>query len=130
MMMDIDHFKQFNDNYGHDIGDEILKLTSKTFTTSVRETDIIGRYGGEEFIIIVPETDLKEVKLVAERVRANVEKQTLYTDKFGELKCTLSIGISTIIGTEENLEEMVKRADNMLYKAKESGRNRVVSEKD
>ncbi len=124
MMMDIDHFKKFNDTYGHSVGDEILKLVAKAIASNVRNCDIVGRYGGEEFNVILPETDIEGATIVAERIRQAVEDRRLGTEKSEELKCTISIGLARY-GKENNIEELIKKADDMLYLAKEGGRNRV-----
>ncbi|MCX7711392.1 MAG: diguanylate cyclase [Clostridia bacterium] len=125
LMLDIDHFKQFNDTYGHDTGDEILKLVASTIQASARGSDIVGRYGGEEFSVVLPETDLEGARIVAERIRFAVEALRMKNDTFGELQCTLSIGVACCQDEAASLEDLFKIADHMLYKAKESGRNRV-----
>jgi diguanylate cyclase (GGDEF)-like protein len=126
MMMDIDHFKKFNDTYGHDIGDKILKLVASAIKEAARTTDIIGRYGGEEFTVLLPEAELDGAKIVAERIRENVAAKRLKTEEYGELSCTISIGVAMLGSDEKDIEELIKKADAKLYEAKESGRNRVV----
>ena len=125
LMMDIDNFKKFNDVYGHDIGDKILKLVAETIFKAVRGIDIVGRYGGEEFAVILPDTQIVAARLTAERIRKAVESQCLSVDKFDDLKCSVSIGVASLDDNATELEQLFKNADNMLYKAKESGRNRV-----
>jgi diguanylate cyclase (GGDEF)-like protein/PAS domain S-box-containing protein len=125
-MIDIDHFKQLNDKYGHQAGDVVLRNLGKVLKSTVRMTDIIARYGGEEFVIIMPETDSEGIKVVAERIRREVESmETIFDGK--KLKTTISVGVASYpnpgIGNED---ELVKAADAALYKAKEAGRNRVV----
>jgi len=120
ILLDIDHFKSVNDKYGHDIGDETLKSISQILTKSVRITDIVGRWGGEEFILIVPNTNLEQTKLLAEKIRKVVE---VYSFKeIGHI--TVSLGISTFF-IDDTKESLVKRADEALYRAKKNGRNRV-----
>jgi diguanylate cyclase (GGDEF)-like protein len=127
MMLDIDRFKDFNDTYGHDVGDEILKLVATTISQNTRVSDIIGRYGGEEFAIVMPEIDIKGAKVIGERIRQAIEDARLHTEKYGELKCTISIGIGFNNQKAQSIEELFKDADEMLYKAKKGGRNRVES---
>ncbi|MBA4320463.1 MAG: diguanylate cyclase, partial [Flavobacterium sp.] len=125
IMLDIDHFKKFNDTYGHDIGDEILKLVSSTIKKNLRGADIIGRYGGEEFAILLPETNLEGAKIAAEKLRKEVADKRLENPDRGILSCTVSIGVAEL-GNIESLSELLKSADNMLYKAKQGGRNLVI----
>lgn len=130
IMLDIDHFKKFNDNYGHQTGDKVLINLSKILRDTIREQDIAARYGGEEFMIILPNTDIIGVKILAERLREMVEKT-----KVKKLKVTISLGVTTfpiknkeINNVEEPLEIrdiMIKQVDKALYVSKEKGRNRV-----
>jgi diguanylate cyclase (GGDEF)-like protein/PAS domain S-box-containing protein len=123
LFMDIDKFKNFNDIYGHDIGDEVLKIVSKSFLAATRAIDLVGRFGGEEFIAIfagINETVLSEK---AEIFRMLIESTVLRTgDK--ELNVTISIG-ATLLKEDDTVETIIKRADILLYKSKEDGRNRV-----
>ena len=124
MMLDLDHFKQVNDNHGHLIGDIVLQEFAKCCKNSVREIDMIGRYGGEELIIFLPETDLKTAKQVAERIRKQVAKCPIKASG-REINITVSIGVA---GRDENtsgLETLIARADQAMYIAKHKGRNRV-----
>lgn len=125
LMIDVDYFKKFNDTYGHDIGDAILKIVAKSLFNSVRGIDIVGRYGGEEFGVILPDTHTKGAKITAERIRKVVEKESFKSEKHGVLKCTVSIGFATCTGKEKEMTDLFKQADIMLYKAKKGGRNRV-----
>lgn len=120
LMMDIDKFKNINDTYGHQVGDMVLKKVSKLFKEKFRQTDIIGRYGGEEFIGILIETSLKGACVLGERIRTEVEKF-----KFEEegLKVTISIGVVEFNG--DTALKLVERVDKLLYKAKNNGRNRI-----
>ena len=128
MMLDLDHFKQINDNYGHDAGDQILQEFANRCKKSVREVDLVGRYGGEELIIIMPETDLKEALPVAERLRAAVCKNPVQISG-QELCITVSIGVAQKDENTLRLETLVARADQAMYIAKHKGRNRVATSK-
>ncbi|ACM93567.1 diguanylate cyclase [Nautilia profundicola AmH] len=119
LVLDVDHFKQINDTYGHNVGDEILKRFVDVVRNTIRKNDIFCRWGGEEFVIILPDTDKETAKLVAEKIRKTVEN----TD-FDNLKITVSIGVAQ---KEKNFNETFKIADMKLYEAKELGRNRVVA---
>ncbi|NPA54983.1 MAG: diguanylate cyclase [Epsilonproteobacteria bacterium] len=121
VFFDIDHFKQINDTYGHDKGDLVLKKLADVIKHHIRENDIFGRWGGEEFIIILPDQDLTKGLKVAEKLRKVVEE----TD-FDGLKVTISLGISQF-ERGERIDDVIKRADEAMYQAKTSGRNRVVS---
>lgn len=121
LMMDIDYFKEINDNYGHQKGDEALKVVSKLLKKILREVDIIGRYGGEEFMAILPETNLENAKIAAERVRECIERDL---EKEIGIYATMSIGVAEINEKRELVGEIINRADELLYKAKKNGRNR------
>lgn len=116
IMLDIDHFKSYNDTHGHDMGDRILALTAKIVADEVRSADSVFRYGGEEFLILLPETPLKNAYDVAERLRKAVEAGA---------GVTISLGVSTLNKDMQGADELVKKADEGLYRAKRSGRNRV-----
>lgn len=124
LMVDIDHFKDFNDRYGHLVGDAILREVSKTIKENIRQIDSVGRYGGEEFIIILTETDKNGARFAAERIRQSMEARRIkvYDE---ELKVTISIGISTHPEDAQELPSLIEKADRALYRAKQSGRNRV-----
>ncbi len=125
IMLDIDHFKAVNDTYGHPVGDEVLTHLATLMKQSLREADIIGRYGGEEFIILSPRTNLAAGELVAERLRSNVARQAFETEK-GALKITISIGLAILDPrSTETALGLIDRADQALYVAKNAGRNRV-----
>ncbi len=123
LFMDIDKFKDFNDNYGHDMGDEVLKMVSKTFLATTRSTDLIGRYGGEEFIAIIIEMNEDALLKKAERLRMLVENAKLRSEN-SELNVTISIGVA-LINDKDTLDSIIKRADEMLYQSKQNGRNLV-----
>ncbi|HOL48225.1 MAG TPA: GGDEF domain-containing protein, partial [bacterium] len=124
LMCDIDFFKNFNDTYGHEIGDEVLKTVANILKNSIRESDYVGRYGGEEFMIILTEANKENANKIAERIRQNIESNYIYY-KNNKLKITISIGISTYPEDGNDEEEIIKAADKALYTAKKKGRNRV-----
>ena len=130
-MSDIDFFKKVNDNYGHAVGDCVLKTIAKTIKKELREEDIASRYGGEEFIFLLPHTKLDEALVVAERLRKKVEKKKINVEEYNikdvkEISVTISIGVSEYNKNDKTPEALYKNADSALYKAKEGGRNRVV----
>lgn len=120
-LFDIDHFKSVNDTYGHDIGDVVLKSVSGAVKNKIRNTDVFGRWGGEEFIIILPETALNSAVIAIEQVRALIEG----TKEENAPSVTCSFGVVEV-NAEDDVDTIVKRVDNLLYEAKEGGRNRVV----
>ncbi|MCP8899291.1 GGDEF domain-containing protein [Gilvimarinus xylanilyticus] len=121
IMVDIDHFKTINDKHGHDMGDKVLQVVAETFTHSVRQTDLVARWGGEEFIVICPNTELLQAQSVAENLRGRLANTLVG----GAVHITASFGVSTL--SDNNLDELFRQADDALYQAKASGRNRVVS---
>ena len=123
-MSDIDHFKGFNDTYGHAIGDFVLAGVAQQYKVVTREGDLAGRYGGEEFGQILPKTDKPEAKKVAEQLRKNIENKKFSTEA-GELSVTLSVGVASYPEDGSTLEAVRDAADDMLYVCKESGRNKV-----
>ncbi len=126
LMMDIDHFKKFNDNYGHQAGDMVLRETAQRIMDSVRNVDIPGRYGGEELALILPQTPLSQAVLVAERIRNSIAS-TDYPYEQHRLKVTVSIGVTSLVGRSKvTLEAFIAEADAALYEAKHGGRNRVI----
>jgi diguanylate cyclase (GGDEF)-like protein len=124
LMLDADRFKQVNDDYGHEVGDRVLKLIASVCRTNLRHFDIIGRYGGEEFIIALPETGGETAAEVAERIRAHVAELVVTTHK-GDLKVSVSLGSATLSEDIEDLADLINRADAALYAAKRGGRNQV-----
>ncbi len=127
IILDIDRFKRINDEYGHDAGDEVIKALADLMKNSVRSSDIVCRFGGEEFVILMPEISLEEAMSFAERLRKDVERVRVKLGDGGELHFTISIGVTEVnVSSENNLEPAIKRADNALYEAKRGGRNRVV----
>jgi len=124
MMLDIDHFKSINDTFGHDVGDEVLKMVADIMKKSLRDVDVLGRLGGEEFAVAMPETDLNGAAVIAERIRLAIDLFQLDTDA-GVIDTKISIGVTTLGGDIRSVEAMLKQADTLLYKAKQNGRNRV-----
>lgn len=124
MIIDLDHFKNINDTYGHMAGDEVLREISARIKKCQRETDFIGRYGGEEIVVILPETDLHTASKVAETIRKTIEKEPVeFEDEI--INVTTSIGISSLRNEHENYATLFSEADEALYNAKKLGRNRV-----
>ncbi|MEJ2454078.1 MAG: sensor domain-containing diguanylate cyclase [Candidatus Thiodiazotropha sp.] len=124
LMLDLDHFKKVNDNFGHSVGDQVLKHIATICQSTIRVQDLLARYGGEEFVILMPETDIVGAKWLADRLCSNIRKQP-YRDQNGEIPMTVSIGISAIQNEDDKYEEILLRADHALYQAKDHGRNRV-----
>jgi diguanylate cyclase (GGDEF)-like protein len=116
IMLDIDHFKKYNDTHGHDSGDKLLAGLAKLLLSVIREVDLAVRYGGEEFLILLPETDLIGASEIAERIRGAVEATLAITVSLGVASCNLKI---------KKQEKIIKKADEALYRAKKRGRNRV-----
>jgi diguanylate cyclase (GGDEF)-like protein len=125
LMCDIDYFKSINDTHGHDCGDRVLKVVSDTFKETLRKHDIVSRWGGEEFLLLLPGTELYGGKKIAEKLCKIIEQKTIYYVP-ENIKVTISIGIS-VLNSIMSPEIALIEADKNLYKAKESGRNRVVS---
>ena len=124
IIFDIDHFKKVNDTYGHMAGDEVIRQTASVLRKSIRDTDIPGRYGGEEFVIILIDTDPESAYILAERLRKRIEALTVkYEDM--EIKYTVSLGIADTTNVTENYMKWLEHADSALYISKESGRNQT-----
>ena len=122
VFMDIDWFKRINDTYGHDMGDRVLKTVARTFQNTARPSDLMGRWGGEEFIGIFKRIDGKGLRSTAERIRSLVEKSHIHINGL-TLKMTVSIG-ATLAETTDTADSVIKRADGLLYRSKQNGRNR------
>ena len=125
VMLDIDFFKKVNDTYGHDFGDRVLIAVAKTCKKELRSTDLLARFGGEEFCFLFPETDLQGASFIADRIRIKISELEFNAEK-NRFSVTASFGVAGLIDSDKNIEEMLKRSDVCLYKAKESGRNRVI----
>lgn len=126
LMLDIDFFKKINDTYGHDAGDDVLKEFARRVAQSVRAIDMACRFGGEEFIVLMPETDGHDALNIAERVRSFVADTPFVLADGRSTNVTVSVGVSTAMGLGDSPEALVKRADEAVYEAKQAGRNRVV----
>ncbi len=127
LLLDVDYFKQINDSYGHNVGDQILIGLVAICKQNLRETDILARLGGEEFVILLPKTDWREAHHIAERLRLMVEQASIQTDS-GPLCITISVGVMSQSISDPRLpvQKLVQRADQAMYLAKRAGRNRVV----
>lgn len=127
VILDIDYFKKINDNYGHECGDEVLKRVANVMNNTVRETDFVGRWGGEEFVIILPFTDTDGAYILAERIRVNIENEVfIYKDK--KINITITAGISCCCKAD-SIADVIRIADEALLQGKATGRNRVVEMK-
>ena len=124
LLVDLDHFKKFNDTYGHVVGDQVLRASAQMMSSALRDSDIIGRYGGEEFSIILPDTNISAAIFVAERLLANVADVPIDTEA-GKLSIQLSIGIAGMSKETPTLHSLIVRADQAMYIAKSAGRNRL-----
>ncbi len=128
MLFDIDHFKLVNDRHGHPAGDEVLRELSERALLHVRSVDLVGRLGGEEFIVVMPETSLGGAEIVAERLRAAVADELFTLRENGKVvPVTISIGVAVTGEGDDTLDNLLKRADDALYTAKNAGRNRVIT---
>lgn len=129
LLLDIDHFKKFNDMHGHQTGDQVLRLVAMTLKSNIKGKDLAARYGGEEFAAILPHTDIEGAVIVAENIRKAIQAKQLLkrstNEKLGRI--TASFGVA-MLGKEEAASSLIERADRCLYAAKNAGRNRVVSE--
>jgi two-component system cell cycle response regulator len=126
ILIDIDHFKAVNDNYGHPVGDKVLVEVAAAIRESIRTTDLVARFGGEEFIVIAPETTTTAAEMVAERIRRAITEKTTAKMDQGLPAVTASLGVACTEVSVLNETELVAKADAALYRAKHEGRNRVV----
>lgn len=126
LLIDLDHFKKINDSYGHLMGDKILREICNLFIKRIRREETLTRYGGEEFIILLPETDKNGAITLAEQLRKMIEEHKFVIDDM-EINITISIGVGIFEGKEVTPENLIKEADKNLYKAKNSGRNKVIA---
>ncbi len=126
IMIDIDNFKAINDSHGHKAGDTVLMAFADKLQVLTRKSDIISRWGGEEFLIVLPETSTNDALIIAEKIRLEIEQIILDIDETKDLKFTISIGVSTVDNmNDENIESAIHRSDKALYEAKNSGKNKV-----
>ncbi len=124
LMIDIDNFKNTNDMYGHFVGDQVIQAVADECQKSLRQTDLIGRFGGEEFIVLLPNTSLETASSIAERLRQSIENMVVYTNGY-QVSVSISIGVSHIKDAHGSLDKLLTQADQAMYGAKDAGRNRV-----
>ena len=131
LMFDIDHFKSFNDSYGHLTGDQVLRLVGMSLKQTIKGQDITARYGGEEFAVVLPNTALRQALTVADHIRRAVMSKELKKKSTGEIlgRVTISVGVS-MLKSADDTDSLIERADACLYAAKRAGRNRVICEAD
>jgi diguanylate cyclase len=131
LMFDIDHFKSFNDSYGHLTGDQVLRLVGQSLRQTIKGQDITARYGGEEFAVVLPNTALRQALTVADHIRRAVMSKELKKKSTGEIlgRVTISVGVS-MLKPGDDTDSLIERADSCLYAAKRNGRNRVICEAD
>ena len=126
IMLDIDKFKRINDTYGHKVGDDVIIALSKILVELKRKSDIACRFGGEEFVLLLPNTAIDGAEILAQKIRETVQNRSVKVEDDKELNFTISLGVSLVnVQNETNIEVSLKKADDALYKAKESGRNKV-----
>lgn len=123
LMLDLDHFKQINDDHGHDVGDRTLAATGQVIAKTIRASDLCGRYGGEEFLILLVETDIDKAKISADRLRTAIGKIEITVSGTKPVQVTCSIGIAEFVKDIHDLEQLIKNADEALYAAKTAGRD-------
>jgi len=127
LLIDIDNFKNINDNFGHQIGDIVIKSLANIFINTIRQSDIAIRYGGEEFLILLSSTNLHQAEILAEKIRANVNNTKIKYSGSKELSFTISLGLSTVKENDVDINATIQNADKALYIAKESGKNQTIS---
>lgn len=130
LMIDVDHFKMFNDKFGHLLGDEVLKIVGRTITDTIKGRDVVARFGGEEFVVFLPDTPIEGGVKVAEMIRSTIAGKALKRRDTGETfgSITVSLGVSRLRHDSDTLLTLIKRADDALYSSKHQGRNRVTRE--
>ena len=126
-MLDADHFKSVNDVHGHQAGDEALRRIADTVRDNLRAADVVGRYGGEEFLVLLPDADRGTAARVAERVRQAIADGPAGAEAQGVTPVTVSLGVAAVDPAAEDLDELIRRADHALLQAKQNGRNRSVT---
>lgn len=126
LLLDIDHFKRINDSYGHMFGDQVIKAVVQRVTHILRRADYFGRFGGEEFVILLPETNLEQALIVAQRI-LETTASTAFHLREETISVSVSIGVTTYRAEDENLNALLERADEALYQAKQQGRNRAIT---
>jgi two-component system cell cycle response regulator len=129
LVLDIDYFKAINDTFGHDAGDDVLREFAVRVKKSIRGIDLACRYGGEEFVVVMPETDMAVAAMVAERLRRRIASEAfVIAQGAGSVEVTISIGLAALASPDDGAASILKRADQALYRAKRDGRNRVVAD--
>ena len=123
---DLDHFKQINDTHGHDLGDQALQHVAQIFTRALRHSDVVGRFGGEEFILLLPDTQMEQASVVVERLREELEATPLVAGGL-TIRLTATFAITPVKVEDEGIEAIIRRADQGLYEGKRAGRNRVIA---
>lgn len=127
LVLDVDHFKSVNDSFGHDVGDEVLREFADRVRACTRGIDLVARFGGEEVVVVLPDTALEAAQAVAERIRERVNAETFsIRDNTQRIQVTVSIGVASRRAGDASPADMMKRADDALYRAKAAGRNRVI----
>ena len=126
LIADVDHFKRVNDTYGHDAGDIVLREVTARMMKTLRSGDLLGRWGGEEFLVVLPMTAVEGAQLAAERMRVSICESPIVLDDGSSLEISASFGCACVQGEDANPDELIRRADSALYEAKETGRNKVV----
>jgi diguanylate cyclase (GGDEF)-like protein len=126
LMLDLDHFKKINDTYGHDIGDETLKIVARTIKDCLRSVDGFGRFGGEEFVVFLPETEIEAAGKVGDRIRQAIAAMSIQIEE-ATVQVTISVGVASMTEQDQALYHILKRADRALFQAKHQGRNQVVT---
>ena len=127
LLLDIDFFKRINDSYGHDVGDEVLKSVVAVVSQTIRAIDSLGRWGGEEFLLLLPSTDRESAIALAERIRHAVASLNVSVPQGEAIEVTVSIGVAEAAADQFTIDRLIKLADERLYRAKEQGRNRVIA---
>lgn len=125
VILDVDHFKKVNDQYGHLVGDQVLRAVSSQMIREIRSSDLLARYGGEEFLLLMPETGVEAAQQMAERIRTHIMATPVHTDQ-GDIQITISGGVAEALDPHANFDSVISRADDALYRAKREGRNRIV----
>jgi diguanylate cyclase (GGDEF)-like protein len=126
IFLDMDHFKSVNDRYGHQTGDACLRTVAETIADELRPSDSVGRYGGEEFVVMLPATALEHAMTVAERIRLGIEALNIHA-RGNTVQTTVSMGVACLAGPQDSIDDLISRADAALYRAKTQGRNRVIA---
>jgi len=128
IMLDIDHFKQINDSYGHQYGDAVIKALGKILSVQARDSDTVCRIGGEEFAILMPETTREEATTMAERLREIFNMAPMTEAGTQKIFCTASMGIAELSDSDKSIYDLLPRADKRMYRAKQEGRNRIIAD--